>query len=388
MRKRKRLGIIYRYNENWTGGNYYIENLVKSLNVLDDSEKPMIYVFSENKSDFLALKNAVGYPHLRYWPYIISNFFWRAINRITRSLAGRNWIDNRPRDGQLDLLFPNPFETFFDQLRGEIKVNWIPDFQEKYFPEFFSEQEILHRTNEHKRVSESATIVIFSSEDAQKDFERLYPLSVCTKYVLKFAVTHDLSFMDMDSDKLLRKYGLPSDFFISPNQFWVHKNHQLVVRAISEIKKGKRGVTMVFTGRENDYRSPNYTTEIKNLVEQLDLGDAVKFLGFIPRNDLLKLMQLSIAVVQPSLFEGWSTVVEDAKALNKFILASDIPVHREQLEGYADRVFFDPRSGIDLSQKIIETGNGKRNYASTSYDYKNDISDYARNIVKLLNHRI
>lgn len=35
-------------------------------------------------------------------------------------------------------------------------------------------------------------------------------------------------------------------------------------------------------------------------------------------------------MVQPSLFEGWSTVVEDARALGKTIVLSDIDVHLEQ----------------------------------------------------------
>jgi hypothetical protein len=42
-------------------------------------------------------------------------------------------------------------------------------------------------------------------------------------------------------------------------------------------------------------------------------------------------MRRSIGMLQPSAFEGWSTVVEDAKTLGKTILASSIEVHREQL---------------------------------------------------------
>jgi glycosyltransferase involved in cell wall biosynthesis len=41
-------------------------------------------------------------------------------------------------------------------------------------------------------------------------------------------------------------------------------------------------------------------------------------------------MRRSLAVIQPSLFEGWSTVVEDARSLGKPILLSDFPVHLEQ----------------------------------------------------------
>jgi hypothetical protein len=46
--------------------------------------------------------------------------------------------------------------------------------------------------------------------------------------------------------------------------------------------------------------------------------------------------------VQPSLFEGWSTVVEDARVLGRRLLLSDIPVHREQNPAGAE--YFEPEN--------------------------------------------
>jgi glycosyltransferase involved in cell wall biosynthesis len=53
-------------------------------------------------------------------------------------------------------------------------------------------------------------------------------------------------------------------------------------------------------------------------------------LGIVPYEHMLALMRYSVAVINPSLFEGWSTVVEESRALGKEILLSDIVVHREQ----------------------------------------------------------
>ncbi|MEZ4901449.1 MAG: hypothetical protein R2822_06650 [Spirosomataceae bacterium] len=57
----------------------------------------------------------------------------------------------------------------------------------------------------------------------------------------------------------------------------------------------------------------------------------------IPRAHQLGLMKHALAVIQPSKFEGWSTVVEDAKSLQKQILLSRIPVHVEQM---GDRAYY------------------------------------------------
>ena len=42
-------------------------------------------------------------------------------------------------------------------------------------------------------------------------------------------------------------------------------------------------------------------------------------------------MKEARAVIQPSKFEGWGTVVEDAKAMQRPLILSDINVHREQV---------------------------------------------------------
>src|SRR5690606_1228173 len=93
------------------------------------------------------------------------------------------------------------------------------------------------------------------------------------------------------------------------------------------------------------------------LAGSLGLGERARFLGFLPRTDQLALMAGAAAVIQPSLCEGWSTAIEDAKALGRAVLASDIAVHREQIGQNVD--FFspdNPRSLADLLARYAETG--------------------------------
>jgi hypothetical protein len=76
----------------------------------------------------------------------------------------------------------------------------------------------------------------------------------------------------------------------------------------------------------------------------------VIILGLVPRRAQIEMMRRSLAVVQPSLFEGWSTVVEDARVLGKPLLLSDIPVHREQNPPQAQ--FFPPDSVEKLADLL------------------------------------
>jgi hypothetical protein len=65
---------------------------------------------------------------------------------------------------------------------------------------------------------------------------------------------------------------------------------------------------------------------------------------------MVNLMRGSNFVLQPSLWEGWSTSIEDAKALGKALICSDLEVHKEQMPE-ADG-FFNPSSPDELASVL------------------------------------
>ena len=88
-------------------------------------------------------------------------------------------------------------------------------------------------------------------------------------------------------------------------------------------------------------------------INQLD--KCFKILGIVPYQDVQALTVECKAIINPSLFEGWSTTVEEAKSMGKRIILSDIDVHKEQNpEG---GLFFDRNSGKDLAEKMLEIWN-------------------------------
>ena len=61
-------------------------------------------------------------------------------------------------------------------------------------------------------------------------------------------------------------------------------------------------------------------------------------------------MRAAVAVINPSLFEGWSTTVEEAKSIGVPQLLSDLPVHREQSPLLCK--YFDPHNSEDVADVI------------------------------------
>jgi glycosyltransferase involved in cell wall biosynthesis len=171
---------------------------------------------------------------------------------------------------------------------------------------------------------------------------------------------------------LRAKFNLPVEYFFSPNQFWAHKNHLVVIKAAQILKQKGKPVVIAFSGKENDNRNPGYTEELKKYVIDNQLEDVIRFLGFLDRREQLMLMKNAKAVIQPSLFEGWSTVIEDAMAMNQVVIASDLDVNIEQLgdKGF----FFDKKSEKYLSEVIISVLSTD---IQVRYGYNDKLSKFA-----------
>ncbi len=75
----------------------------------------------------------------------------------------------------------------------------------------------------------------------------------------------------------------------------------------------------------------------------------------VPRQHVFALMRACTALVNPSLSEGWSTTVEEAKLLGVPMLLSNLRVHMEQAGDSAR--FFDPQAAEQLASLMAQHNN-------------------------------
>jgi glycosyltransferase involved in cell wall biosynthesis len=387
MAKRNCIGILYSYDSNWIGGSYYIQNLIMALQSLPDEEKPSLKIICRKPEDFDSVK-ALSYPYAKIFT-LKYGLTKRIINKLTAIISGIGWID-RYYLNDIRIIFPASFlMNFPPYFKGKIdafkhikKVFWIPDFQERYYPEFFEAADIERRDKLYREISVSDNALVLSSYSGFEDFKRFYAPYTCKVNVVHFAVTHpSLNFKGYET--IQRKYQIPDHFYFIPNQFWKHKNHMVVLKAMLKLKQAGKNILVVFSGKESDYRNPEYFPSIKKFVSENGLAEQCHFLGFIPREDQLLIMKKAAAVIQPSLFEGWSTVVEDAKSLGVFVIASDITTHREQIK--YNGTFFNATDEGDLVNKIVYAEElPSSSDKSKSDQYSLNVSKFAKDFTAIL----
>lgn len=249
-------------------------------------------------------------------------------------------------------------------LGSRFPVPWVPflnDLQHKYYPEYFSHGSRAFRDRDARRLLRSTKNVIASSVAVKDDANRFYPDHGCCIHAIPFAAPRPKYDPSPDVRTVKERYGIDRPYFIVMNQFWRHKNHMVVLKALAELRsRGELDFSLVFTGRTEDQRFPEYYPGLLRFVEKENLEDAVKVVGFVPKKDQVCLMHGARAVVQPTLFEGGpgGLASVDAASYGIPILLSDIPVNH-----YVDGVeteFFAPDDAHTLARMMQERSGKER----------------------------
>ncbi len=208
---------------------------------------------------------------------------------------------------KIDILFP-----CHAPLGENFPITWIgyiPDIQHKRLPQNFSFDEIRQRDFTFQRQLRECDSLIVTSKDVKNDILKYYPPDFYDEkkiFATEFSPILREEWLHLENISL-KKYKLPEKYFIISNQFWIHKDHKTAFRALALLHKNYssfKNVHIVCTGKMEDYRDPNHIKNLKAEIRKLKLENKIHLLGFIPRLDQIKMIRNSVAVIQPSVFEG------------------------------------------------------------------------------------
>ncbi len=351
-----KVGFLLPLQKEWMGGVNYFKTLFSAIHCVnehsDDGVLIKPYIFRPKDEDlakefskyaeFINIKRSkkIGY----YIKKIYKALLFKKFNKQKYMVE--------TYDPALDLVSHSVTN------QNIVMLPWIPDFQHIHLPEMFSKEEVKIRDESFKKQIDVGKFVLLSSKDALKDFNLFAPDKTFKARVLHFVsnINPDIySETDRLAKDIKEKYKLPNKYFYVPNQFWQHKNHKIVFEAISLLKQKGVNIKVVFTGYSADYRNEKYFSQLMNYADETGIRDNIKVLGLVDSIDVYFLMRNCVSIINPSLFEGWSSTVEEAKSLGKNIILSNLNVHKEQNPPCA--IYFDPHKPQELADIMLDKWN-------------------------------
>jgi glycosyltransferase involved in cell wall biosynthesis len=377
VQKTINLCFVYPEGNKWTGETNYLDSIISSLSLLRFNNLNFIIFCSYKKkiylSTFIPKKNIIASIYLK------KNSFFLILRKIIKLIFKKDLI-------LLYLLKKNKVNiiSHYIPLPGITSLCWIPDLQHLYLKSFFTEYELKRRDLLFSNYIKKADGVLVSSKDTYNNLKKYYKISKLKTHILNFVPKIDfLAVKKFES--LKKKYNLEPNYIYVPNQFWKHKNHNILVKSAILLKQKNHKVKFVITGnaaREADNSA--YSDFIRNIVVN-QVNEYFDLLGFVPYADVINLIFYSKILLNPSLFEGWSTTVEEGKIFNKRMLLSDLPVHKEQCSNKA--IYFKRNDPNELAKKIIQLSKEKNNFPKISIikkNYKKSRFLFAKNYLKII----
>ena len=345
-----RVGFVINFNPEKSLGTFnFIINLIKSISLIDKKKiQPVLIINNNFNNKFFTYIKTLNTEIIKT-NFFNENIIQRIFNKILIILFGKSYIyDNFFKKINIQALSHNPLSL---GKKSEIySYPWFPDFQHLHYPNNFS---LLNRILKKINIifaAEHATKIILSSIDSRKDLKKISKKAYNKSVVNSFAFNLINKNKIVSFKKIKKKYKIKNNFFYLPNQYFVHKNHIVVLKALKELLKNKKNkdILIISTGFNNDHRHKDYYQKIKSYIKKNNLFENYLYLKIVPFEDMMSLIYHSIALINPSKFEGWSSSVEQCKSMSKKIILSNINVHKEQnpTRGY----FFEADNYIKLSK--------------------------------------
>jgi glycosyltransferase involved in cell wall biosynthesis len=228
--------------------------------------------------------------------------------------------------------------------RGPTVVT-IFDLQHLALPGFFSRAERFHRRWAYEGAARAATRVITASDYSRARLIEAAGVKADRVDVVPLGIDHARfrpGPRDADAD-LLRGLELPERFLVYPANLWPHKNHRRLVEALALARD--RDIELVLTGQ--DYgRLRRLTAEAR----AAGVAERVRHLGYLDRDAVPALYRAALAMVFPSLYEGFGSPPLEAMACGCPVAASASGSLGEVAGGAA--LGFDPESAESIAEAI------------------------------------
>ena len=198
----------------------------------------------------------------------------------------------------------------------------LHDMQHEHFPQYFTGDEIASRRRNYVWSAKVARAIFVVAEHVKADIVHYCEVPPEKIHVVwpgpPFEGMPEVT--DERRASVRERYGLPERFFFYPAVTWEHKNHVRLLQAVARVRDGRRyDIPLVFSAQAGAYHR-----QVLEEVTRLDLERKVKWLGYVPYEDVQALYALADATVVPTLYEATSGPVLEAMSMGCPVACSTV----------------------------------------------------------------
>ena len=339
-----------------SGGGYQYENMVIDILGRHHKDNTIIFKYYTLNSQIMQDYDKLNIPiqiikeniFQKLHRYLLSNFF---MHKFFDSIGLEfSYIESRLLKNKIDLVYFLSPSIISQGLSNTpyIFTLWdlghlnVLEFPEVSYNKQFELKESLYGQSLKKAVK-----VIVDSQYGKEYAIKKYNLDDKRIEVLKYLPNIRTIESGPDVD-VRKKYGVKNDYIFYPAQFWAHKNHVYILKAIKILKEENNvEIEVIFSGSNKgnlDY--------ILDTAEEYNINHLVHYIGFVPNEDIPNLYRQSLSLVMPTYLGPTNIPPLEAFAYGTPVCYSDTPFFREQVGGAA--FFIDLKKPNSLVKCLLE----------------------------------
>ncbi|MEE9614011.1 MAG: glycosyltransferase family 1 protein [Thermodesulfobacteriota bacterium] len=327
------------------GTEIYTRNITRHLLEKDNSNEYVIFINRESAGVFEELASGPNVP-----PNLLKVVLcpvW-AENRPLRILWEQFILPFQVKSHRIDVLLSGGMTAPF--LCPAKSALVIYDLQHVNQPRNFSTFHLFFLRTIIYLSAKSSDAIITLAQKGKDDITKHYGVPPEKVSVVHTRVDEKSFFVRSEEEvtAVKRRYDLPDRFILYPAASLPHKNHRRLLQAFKLVRgEGREGDLKLLLVGSRDYGRE----ELERNIRELALEEDVILLGWLPYEDIPPLYSAALALVFPSLHEGFGMPVVEAMACGTPVVCSGIEPMGEVAGDAA--LFVDPLSPEDIAAGIL-----------------------------------
>lgn len=207
-----------------------------------------------------------------------------------------------------------------------------------------------------KKSCHRADVIITISEFSKKEIIKYLGIQEEKIKTLPLGVDFNrfhTNYSEKEKNNVVQKYGLTQDYLLYLGTIEPRKNLERLIRAYAMTCEKNEMPPLIMAGRKGWLYE-----EIFNAVEELNLTEKVKFLGYVDSADVPMLISAAKVFLFPSVYEGFGLPVLEAMACGVPVITSDAASLPEVAGDAA--VLVNPMDINDIADKILRVVEDKK----------------------------